>query len=388
MELPQPDSAAQQHSAAVCAHILTEAQGHTLAFEQFMQWALYAPNLGYYSAGLKKFGSQGDFVTAPELSPLFGQCLANVCAETLPQLSQGCVLEFGAGSGRLALDVLQHLEKQHQLFPDYYILELSADLRARQQALFKEQAPEYLPQLHWLDSLPSTPLNAVVLANEVLDAMPVQRFVIDGEQLQALTAHWQGQRFEWQMQAPSERLSEAFKDKQAQLDSPLPNGYSSEINLNIKPWLQALSKSLNQARVLLIDYGQDQYNYYHPQRHRGTLMCHYRHYAHEDPFFYPGLQDITADVDFSAVAQAAKQTGFDLVGYNPQAEFLLGSGLPILLDQALAKQDYPDFLHTSQHAKQLILPQAMGERFKVMALSKGLNTSAPLGFAEDKRYML
>lgn len=386
--LPQPDAAAIRHSTALCAYMLESKQGQDLSFSEFMQQALYAPELGYYSAGLQKFGSGGDFVTAPELSPMFGQCLANVCAQILPTLAQGQILEFGAGSGRLAVDVLQHLDKQYQLQPDYYILELSADLRARQQALFEQHAPEYLPRVHWLDRLPAEPIQALVLANEVLDAMPVERFIIEAGTMLSLAAHWQGQRFEWRTQAPADLLSEAVQAKQDQLDAALPSGYCSEINLYLKPWLQALAASLDQGLVLLIDYGQDQSHYYHPQRQQGTLMCHYRHYAHSDPFFYPGLQDITADVDFSALAQAASAAGFEVAGYTQQAEFLLNSGLPQLLEQALATQAYPDFLHSSQRAKQLILPQAMGERFKIMALQRGVIGDSILGFEQDRRYML
>jgi len=386
--LPQPDAAAIRHSTALCAYMLESKQGQDLSFSEFMQQALYAPELGYYSAGLQKFGSGGDFVTAPELSPMFGQCLANVCAQILPTLAQGQILEFGAGSGRLAVDVLQHLDKQYQLQPDYYILELSADLRARQQALFEQHAPEYLPRVHWLDRLPAEPIQALVLANEVLDAMPVERFIIEAGAMLSLAAHWQGQRFEWRTQAPADLLSEAVQAKQDQLDAALPSGYCSEINLYLKPWLQALAASLDQGLVLLIDYGQDQSHYYHPQRQQGTLMCHYRHYAHSDPFFYPGLQDITADVDFSALAQAASAAGFEVAGYTQQAEFLLNSGLPQLLEQALATQAYPDFLHSSQRAKQLILPQAMGERFKIMALQRGVIGDSILGFEQDRRYML
>lgn len=358
--------------ALVLAEI--SAAGGLLPFDRFMDLALYAPGLGYYVAGAPKLGPGGDFVTAPEVSPLFGACIAAECAEVLARLNGGDILELGPGSGALAVQVLTALERIGQLPGRYLLLEPSPDLAVRQRERLTSELPELAPRCHWLEGLPRG-LRGMVIANEVLDAMPVHRFRIgaSGETLEgfvrdrdgALADHWAPVR--------TPGLAEAVARLHADGLATAP-GYSSEINLRVDPWLGSLSRSLEAGLVLLIDYGYPQSGYYQPDRAMGTLMCHLRHRAHGDPYTHLGLQDITAHVDFSAVARAARAAGVTLAGFTTQAHFLIGCGIDQLMaSQAASGQPDPDLgLDLIRGAKQLLLPAAMGERFKVLGLSRGV----------------
>jgi SAM-dependent MidA family methyltransferase len=334
-----------------------------------MELALYAPGLGYYVAGTRKLGPQGDFVTAPELSPLFGRCVAEQCREVLEALGGGDLLEFGAGSGALAAELLSTLAGATVSPGRYLILELSPELRERQQTLLAERVPNLLPRVHWLDRLP-TGFCGCVLANEVLDAMPVHRFRIgaDGAPLE-LFAKPSGDGW---VEVATEPVSPALADAVRPLQDEglaVDPGYESEINLRLGPWLGALADAMDRGMVLLIDYGYPRREYYLADRREGTLMCHYRHRAHADPYLLPGLQDITAHVDFSAVAEAGDLSGLRLAGYTTQAHFLIGCGLDRLLVEAASG---PDAMDLMLGAKQLVLPSAMGERFHAIGLEKGI----------------
>nr|WP_242482449.1 SAM-dependent methyltransferase [Thiocystis violacea] len=352
---------------------IADADG-LLPFDRFMELALYAPGLGYYVAGAQKFGPSGDFVTAPEVSPLFGRCLGNQCAEVLAALGGGDILEIGAGSGTLATQILGQLLEIGTLPDRYRILEPSPDLQQRQRERLRDELPPLADRCEWLTDFP-TAFRGVVVANEVLDAMPVHRFRIGeaGELLEVFVRDGAGVLTETAAVPRSADLAEAVAALGAE-GLALTHGYSSEINLRLPPWLRALAGSMAAGLALLIDYGYPRSAYYQPDRHMGTLMCHHRHQAHDDPYRLPGLQDITAHVDFTAVAEAGVGAGFDLEGFTTQAHFLIGCGI----DRLMAKsEDAPDL---GAGAKQLLLPTAMGERFKVMGLGKGLST--PLsGFA-------
>jgi len=365
-----PDAAAAEHSRQLLALIRAEAasRGGLLPFDRYMELALYAPGLGYYVAGARKLGPQGDFVTAPELSSLFGGCIAEQCREVLETLGGGNILEFGAGSGALAAQILSSLADAAALPRRYLILELSPELRAQQRQLLAEQVPEQLPRVRWLDRLP-TRLRGCLLANEVLDAMPVHRFRVgaDGRPRELCVKPSRNGLEEVAAESVPPRLAAALRGLRDQGLAVDP-GYESEINLRLGPWLQALTERLDQGLILLIDYGYPRTEYYRSDRRRGTLLGYSRHHAHADPYWYPGLQDITAHVDFTAVAEAGTWAGLRLAGYTTQAHFLIGCGLDRLLARTAAG---PDAMDAMPGAKQLILPSAMGERFQVIGLDRG-----------------
>jgi SAM-dependent MidA family methyltransferase len=371
--LPAPDTAAREHSARLGTLIRSEIQaaGGHIPFDRFMELVLYAPGLGYYVAGSRKFGAEGDFVTAPEVSPLFGQCLAAQCEQVLTELGGGDILEFGAGSGRLAADLLAELERRGRLPGRYLILELSPELRRRQQQLLARERPGLSERVHWLERMPDN-LRGLVLANEVLDAMPVQRFRIGAAGPEEESVGWEGEGPAARFGSPvSPGLLQAIQELQAQGLAQEP-GYHAEINLRLGPWLRALAASLEAGAALLIDYGYPRRELFHPQRSMGTLMCHYRHRAHADPYRLLGLQDITAHVDFTAVAAAGSAAGLVLAGYTTQAHFLFGCGLEKLLARS-DPADVANHLTQVQGVRRLTLPHEMGEAFKVLALGRGLD---------------
>jgi SAM-dependent MidA family methyltransferase len=364
--LPQPDPVALQISEKLSQHIRTEiAQSGPIDFARYMEMTLYTPGLGYYSAGAQKFGEAGDFITAPEISPLFGQCIAKQIADVLDHLEGGDILEFGAGSGRLAVDILTALSKSNSLPNHYYILEVSASLKARQQALIAQQLPEFAERVVWLDKLPEN-FSGVILANEVLDAMPVHKFRQGDSGILERFVSCQDKFAETFDQA-SDEVIQAVDELGIQLAA----GYTSEINMLLPAWMNSLASCLKQGVVLLIDYGFVRREYYHPDRHMGTLTCHYRHHSHDDVFLYPGLQDITAHVDFTAVAQAALAANLQVSGFATQAHFLMSCGLMTMTDDL--SKDVQASYQTAQEIKKLVLPSEMGELFKVMALSKNFD---------------
>lgn len=371
VNLPLPALTAEEaaHSRKVVNRIQDEidARNGWLSFERFMELALYEPGLGYYSAGSEKLGRSGDFVTAPEVSPLFSRCLAQQCSEILGQVSGGAILEFGAGSGVMAADLLHELAAQDCLPARYFILEVSADLRERQAALLRERVPAHASRVEWLERLPEE-FRGVVLANEVLDALPVQRFRIRGDQVNALGVTWQLGRLDWSEVHADPELEAAVRQIEASTGERLPDNYTSEINLRLAPWIRGVAGMLREGVALFIDYGLPQRQYYRSERSEGTLLCHFRHRFHDDPLINVGVQDIGAWVDFTAVAEAASAAGMAVAGFTTQAHFLIGNGL----EQMLAPTDSQELAPRVQLARQamlLTLPGEMGERFKVIGLS-------------------
>ena len=387
--LPEPEAAAKQRSAELvsCIAAACDQQGGSIAFSSYMHMALYQPGLGYYSGGLQKFGSTGDFITAPELSSLFSRCVAIQAAQVLRELEQADMLEFGAGSGIMAADILLELERQDALPSHYYIIELSAELRQRQQRTISEKAPQLLARVQWLDTLPRQAIRGVVVANEVLDAMPVECFRINQDTVEQLRVSVRNGRLQAGYAKADAVLNEQVHTIEQRRGGAFEHGYCSELNPAINGWLASAYDALSQGLVLLIDYGYPAAEYYLDERNSGTLVCHYQHRAHADALWYPGLQDITAFVDFSAVAYAAVEAGFDISGYTSQAMFLLGCGLADM-HQAMITDDDRQRLQLAQQVKMLTLPSEMGERFKVMALGRGID-QAPVGFSmQDYRNRL
>ena len=389
--LPTPTEEAIEHSEKLTKNIRRYLSRHNnLPFSKFMEMALYTPQLGYYAGGLPKFGKAGDFITAPEVSPIFSRCLARQAAQVLSQLDEPNLIEFGAGQGTMAKDILLELEKIQQPLHRYYIVEISADLRARQRQTFEKHLnAETIKKISWLDELPKTPISAVVLANEVLDAMPFERIRVEpGQALQGYVSFNETEKqFEWNYQTITDSGLQKFANQLIQHIGKVSDlGYETEINLNLKPWLKSVSDILSEGAVLLVDYGYSRHEYYQPARVMGTLRCHYQHRAHNNPFFYPGLQDITAHVDFTAVAEDAFDSGFKVAGFTTQAHFLMGSGL---LEMSVDPEAHvTEQIHIAQQIKTLTLPDEMGETFKAIALTK--NFDQPLiGFSvRDLRHQL
>lgn len=372
--LPQPAAEALAHSTKLCNLISRElaAQGGWISFARYMELALYAPGLGYYTAGAHKFGEAGDFITAPELSPLFGRTLARQVAEIMAG-SAAQIFELGAGSGKLAVDMLGELERLGQLPDSYAILEVSADLRERQQRLLRERLPHLLERVHWLDALPET-FSGALVANEVLDALPVHLVHWQDSALAERGVGISDSGFTWQERA----IGDPDLLQVAQQIS-VPDDYVSEICLASRGLINSLAQRLEQGALLFIDYGFGAREFYHPQRSSGTLMCHYRHRAHADPFFLPGLQDITAHVNFTDIAECGIDAGLELLGYTNQAFFLINCGITEFLTDT-PPENLRDYLPLSAQLQKLTSPAEMGELFKVMALGK--KVANPLcGFA-------
>ena len=365
MSLPLPDSDALAASQALQQLIAAEIeqQGGAIAFSRFMELALYAPRLGYYSGGAAKLGSDGDFTTAPEITPLFGQALARAAAAIIAQSAPN-IIEFGAGTGKLARDVLSALAEQGVQVDSYTIIELSGELRARQQ-----QALQDFPQVRWLDGFPES-YSGVVFANEVLDAMPIELVVktADGWRRQMVTV--EDGRFAYVQQELDAALSEQLL-RQVPAADTLPEGYLTEIHPVACGFMASLARMFEGGRgaAFLFDYGFPAHEYYVDQRVGGTLMCHYRHHAHPEPFYLPGLQDITAHVDFTAMALAAQDAGLEVLGYMNQASFLLGCGIGELLLRT-DPEDAMRYLPQSKAVQKLVSPAEMGELFKVLAVGR------------------
>lgn len=343
--------------------LLTQAiqdKGGLLTFERYMTLCLYAPGLGYYSGDNYVFGKEGDFVTAPEISPLFGQCIAKQLSSVFKQPFD--ILELGAGTGKLAVDILHYLDAIHALPQTYFILEVSAGLKARQRETLAAY-PHLLERCEWLNTWPKTPIKGAIIANEVLDAMPATLF---RKSINArIEECFVGLDAQGELQPLWQEANPELTEKVKALGS-FELGYQSEINLAIKPWLASMYEALSQGMVLLIDYGFDAATYYHPDRNSGTLMCHYQHKSHTDPFIHLGKQDITTHVDFTDVANSAFELGFDVSGYTNQAAFLIANGITELLE----KTPEDAYFKTAHAVKMLTMPQEMGELFKVMALTK------------------
>jgi SAM-dependent MidA family methyltransferase len=401
--LPPLSADEQQHSAAVAARLHAEiAQaGGWLSFERFMDLALYAPGLGYYSAGSAKIGSGGDFVTAPEISDLFSRCVARQCAQVL-SVTGGEILELGAGTGRMAAAVLESLAATGVLPERYSILEVSADLAERQRERLGSLPASLRERVVWLDRLPERPVRGVVLANEVLDALPCQRFVVGGGGHPAGGDPWgghaavgsavvelgvslQGDLFIERAAMPDAALAGACESLLKELPQPLPPGYTSEVCLRLEPWIASVGSCLERGLLLLFDYGLPRSHYYHPQRVSGTLQCHFKQLAHDDPYINVGVQDITAWVDFTRVAEAGVAAGLDVTGFCTQAGFLLATGIESFVAEAVGAVEGA---RRAGEARRLLMPGEMGEAFKAMALTRDYDAALE-GFAlQDLRHSL
>jgi SAM-dependent MidA family methyltransferase len=404
MSLPLPDAQALVLSRTLSQRIAEDIahQGGWIGFDAFMHRVLYEPGLGYYAGPLRKFGAQGDFVTAPELSPLFAQCLAVQVSQWFGQ-TEPVVVEFGAGSGRLAAGMLDALHELGTPARSYLIVEVSASLRERQRETIAQLAPDHIGVVQWLDALP-VQIDGVVIGNELLDAMPVRVFEIDAGVLHEVgVSIAEDGSFAWAVRKADRALSEAVRDT---LDESLNDGFSeatdpvfrmpgryrSEIGLQGRAWVETVGRALRRGAILLIDYGFSAREYYHPQRDQGTLVAHFRHRVHTDPFYLPGLQDVTAHVDFSAIARAGGAAGLDLLGYTSQSRWLINCGL---LDR-LAALTLPaqvgdpgaavaiEAARTVGAAQTLLSEAEMGELFKVIAFGRGVTDDA-LGFGRGDR---
>jgi len=365
--LPPPDAAGIQRSAALADVIRSEIDrnGGAIPFTRFMELALYTPRLGYYVSGAHKFGRGGDFVTAPGLGELFARCLARQCAQLIEN-GHRRVLEVGAGVGDMAAVLLEELARLDRVPDEYAILEISPDLVARQHDALESKVPGFTRKVRWLDRLPEPGFRGVVLANEVLDAMPVARFRVRGDALNEMYVTWDDDRgfIEVERSVPVARP--------ADLPAQLPEGYTSETHPHATAWLRTVAERMESGAIFVVDYGFPAREYYHPQRHDGTLMCHYRHRAHADPYRMVGLQDITAHLDFTALADAARDSGLEVLGYAAQGPFLMSLGLLDMVPVSSESGDVRAQLAATGQIKKLTLPHEMGELFKVLAVGRGI----------------
>lgn len=354
-----------------------------IPFAEFMQYALYAPDEGYYCTSRNQLGKHGDFITAPEITPLFGKTIAVQCEAVLKQLTSPIMLEFGAGNGTLCIDILSALETQHCLPEAYWILDVSGHLQARQKANIEKRIPHLAARVKWLTQWPDTPFEGIIIANEVLDAMPVHRFLHQETGLfdSMITRNEHNELIEQFKPSTHAQLIDYVKQKIPQ--HPLP--YCSEVNFFLESWLTECANSLSKGLMLIIDYGFPRHEYYHPDRALGTLMCHWQQTAHTNPLIHVGEQDITAHVDFTHVAECAAAAGFQIAGFVNQASFLLSLGL---LNFLSAIQHDDTIQETTQAVKQLIQPHEMGELFKVMGLTKSLDIPLQGFLMYDKRRSL
>ena len=381
--LPTPSADAQDASRALVSRIVAriEAQGGWLPFVDFMDMALHLPGLGYYAGGSLKFGAEGDFVTAPELTPLFGQALAHQVAQVLAvSPASTFVMEVGAGSGRLAADLLSALERLDRLPERYFVLELSGELRARQRETILAAVPHLADRVIWLDALPEK-FSGCVVANELLDALPTHAVAWREQGYMERGVSFSDQGFAWTERPAPPALAAAMSAL------PIAAPYESEISLATRAWVAEWGHRLEQGALLLIDYGLPRHELYHPHRNGGTLRCHYRQRAHEDPFWWPGLSDITSHVDFTAVADAGFDAGLDVLGYTNQAAFLINCGIAELLMER-QQTGGEQAVRANGAAQVLLAPGEMGELFKVIALGRGIE-SPLLGFMRgDRRHAL
>jgi SAM-dependent MidA family methyltransferase len=378
LQAPAPDADALAHSQRLLALIRAQiaAAGGAIPFSRYMELALYAPGLGYYSAGALKFGAEGDFVTSPELGPTFAECVAHCAVQVIAQLGgETDFFEIGGGSGAFAEVALRQMQAYGAVPTRYRILEPSADLRERQRQRLSAALPADLyARVQWLNGPPETPWRGMLFANEVLDALPTPRFVLhDGEVYEeyvALSADGALIRVD---QPADALLRAAVRHIERDIGAPFAEGYRSEVLPQLPYWIQAVGGLLQDGAMLFVDYGYPRHEFYLPERSDGTLVCHHRHTAHGDPFHLPGLQDITAFVDFTAVAEAGVNAGFDLAGYCAQASFLINNGLPERLAAIEEIGDEVERHRRHNEVKRLTLPGEMGERFQVVGFQRGVD---------------
>ncbi|MDR6412680.1 class I SAM-dependent methyltransferase [Paraburkholderia terricola] len=371
--LPAPGPSALAQSEALLARIRAEleAAGGWLPFDRYMELALYAPGLGYYSGGTRKFGLRGDdgsdFVTAPELSPLFAATLARPLAEALQASGTREVMEFGAGTGKLAAGLLNALDALGTPFERYSIVDLSGELRERQRETIEAAAPALAAKVRWLDALPER-FEGVVIGNEVLDAMPVRLFASGGGAWSERGVVWRDQTLAFDDRPVSAAADIALLSE----IETAGDDYVTETHDAARAFTRTICTMLARGAAFFIDYGFPRHEYYHAQRAQGTLMCHYRHRAHGDPFVYPGLQDMTAHVEFTGIAEAGIDAGADLLGFTSQARFLLNAGITEALSE-IDPADTARFLPAANAVQKLLSEAEMGELFKVIAFSRGLD---------------
>ncbi|MGB3393936.1 MAG: SAM-dependent methyltransferase [Stenotrophomonas sp.] len=388
LPLPEPDALA--HSEQLAAHLRAEilAQGGAMPFSRFMELVLYAPGWGYYSAGASKFGAAGDFVTAPEMGTLFAACTANALAPALRELgAQARMLELGGGSGAFAEVVLKRLAELDAVPARYAILEPSADLRQRQRQRLEEALePALFARVEWLDRPFDDEWDGVLFANEVIDALPTPRFFIkDGEVFEE-TVELDGEaRFMRGAQPADMLLHAAVRHVERYLERPFADGYRSEVLPQLPYWIQAVAGGLRRGAMLFVDYGHARDEFYQHDRNDGTVRAFYRHRVHNDVYLWPGLQDITASVDFTALAEAGTGAGFELAGYGHQAGFLLGNGITGLLEAADEQTDEVGRVRLREQFKRLTLPNEMGERFQVMGFARDVDLSAVFAMGDLTR---
>lgn len=377
---------AQQHSDALKKLIKKQIQseGGSISFAKYMHSCLYAPGYGYYSAGSHKIGAQGDFTTAPEISSFFGYSIASHIIDVFAQNTQRQILEFGAGSGQLAIDIMTYLEKSHELPEIYYILEISADLRQRQQQHIQQLLPELVDRFVWLDKLPEQ-FEGVILANEVCDAIPVNLIKIKDHQLYERHVGLNNNHFAWRdMPVTDNELKQQGTRLQIHISTDI---YETEIHLATQQWLRTVAQSLRKGAFFIIDYGYSFNTFYNDERKQGTLCCYYRHQLNDDPFYLPGLQDITAHTEFTTLADIAFEQGLDVAGFHEQSDFLIAGGITDIAAEFYNDMPSADWLQQSAGLKQLLMPNQMGQQFKVLSLTKNLELLARLSI-NDRRYQL
>ena len=386
-DLPTPDDASLNHSSIVLEELTKKINTNEgwINFADFMQFILYEPGLGYYSSGTRKLGVGGDFTTAPEISNLFGVCLADCVIKILKNCPKQMILEIGAGSGQLAFDILTRLDNRGFVPDQYYILELSADLKDRQQRLLAKLPNNLLEKITWLDSLPENLITGVILGNEVLDAMPCRRFRIQDEDIYEIGISCTHQGLIEQDKLADEVIKDSVNKIERELNREFEKGFVSEIRPNYKHWFTALSSSLMSGVIIFIDYGYSRKEYYAADRSTGTLVCHYQNTTHYDPLFLPGVQDLSAWVDFSLVADVGLENGFKVEVYTSHRDFLLSEGILELVGEI---SDQNKRFDINQAVKQLLLPDQMGDTFKFMLLSKDCMIEESVMEARDFRYLL
>ena len=374
LPLPSPPDELVEHSNKLTAFIREEisAAGGAIGFDRYFELCQYAPGLGYYSAGLSKFGAGGDFVTAPGLGDVFARCIALTLLPTLAAMPGASILEVGAGTGAMAADILLALKHHNALPARYCLLERSADLRLRQRETIARQAPDLLPLVRWLDAPPTEPWHGIVLGNEIVDALPAQRFEISSDGARELCVCASGAGFEYTLGAPMPSVAARLGES---LLGALPIGYHSEIQPQLGAWLAGLTASMHQGLVLLFDYGYPRHEFYLPERSAGTLVCHYQQRMFDAPFWYPGLVDLSSSVEFTALAEAGADCGLELAAYMSQAEFLICGALSQVLQNLDTLSERARLVITRQ-VRMLTLPGEMGERIKLMAFARELPESA------------
>jgi SAM-dependent MidA family methyltransferase len=379
---------AQRLVTQQCSQRIEEAinKKGEISFDEYMQLALHDPKVGYYCQQDEIFGKDGDFTTVPEFSEHLAFCLAHACAKLIHDDAQRTILEIGAGSGKFARDILKYLCAWGMLPSRYYIYEPCESLRAKQRNLLTQELPEYVDQVEWLHNLVFNIETVIIIANEVLDALPVNCFEVGPKKIheRCVTLN-QENEFNWGLKEPSEKLDAELDFITVMLDEPLARGYQSEINLNIEPTLASWTNSCEQCVMFLIDYGYPRREYYHPQRNMGTLRSYFKHQVSEDIFINPGLQDITADVDFSAVAKIASYLSMGVLSFSSQRNFMLANNL---LDWQPSADDEVERLAQIAQLKQLTLGSAISERFQVMVLGKGIDYGADRFTLRDMRAKL